>query len=1137
MRIEVTVRPEFDDGRVQSLSTRLADLVSAGMCVSIVDVYLVEDGVLEHIDACSLGDLFRDAVTQTAHIERSVLEPSGRGDSGAATRPGINNWSAAIEVAVKPGVTDPVAITAVKALEAAGASGRVQTARLYVFSYAQAPEPPSARAPRDAADSIGIAATAGAPAAPGPHATAPPGPEGAADRTDWNVVAARLHNPLIESATILTIDDFRAGSRLPDSYPVPGTSAVPTVRNIPILDLDDHALAAVSKDRLLALSRAEFRAVQAHFAREDVQEARAARGLTAEPTDVELEMIAQTWSEHCKHKIFAARFGYDDGSGKTVEIDGLFTTYIKGTTDELARGRDDLLSVFHDNSGVVAFDENYLVCFKVETHNSPSALDPYGGAITGIVGVNRDIIGTGLGAFPMFNTDVLCFGLPDTAAGDIPAGLMHPKEILRGVHRGIVDGGNQSGIPVIAGAFFFDESYRGKPLVFCGTGGILPRTLPPNGRSVFDAPAGADTTAAKSSGGPRPSWRKCALPGDFAVMVGGRIGKDGIHGATFSSQALDEASPVSAVQIGDPITQRRMLDFLMAARDRGLYTSITDNGAGGLSSSLGEMAHESGGVFVDLASCPLKYEGLAPWEIWVSESQERMSVAVPPDCLDDFLELAKRRDVEATAVGRFRDDGFVTLQYGEETVGLLYLEFLEKGLPRMEIPARWIPAADRGFAVEPGPSPAASANEPPRLEQLLLDVLSHPNVAGKDHLVRQYDHEVGGRTVVRPFCGRGADPNPAVADAPPRPSAGPAAGVSGPTDGGVVRPLYNSSRGLTVTHGLCPRYGDYDTYHMAAAAVDEAYRAHIALGGDPDRAYVLDNFCWPDPVLSDDTPDGPYKAAQLVRACQGLADACRAYGLPMISGKDSMKNDARLGDTKISVRPTLLVSLMGIIENVAASTTTAFPRAGLQLFLVGRNRGELGGSVFEAVTAAAEQASGAQDPQRSPTQRSSALAPRSPSPAVYFAEAKVCYRSLAGAIRDGIIAAVHDLSDGGLSVSLAEAVIGGEAGAYVDLAMLAVAPGFKAEAPDKKPTARPAAPTPPTPPELLFCESTSRFVVAVVPGDGDRFTKRFPAGLCTHIGSTTADRELRVSDGKRELIRLGADQLAAAYGSLEEQLS
>ena len=465
---------------------------------------------------------------------------------------------------------------------------------------------------------------------------------------------------------------------------------------------------------------------------------------------------------------------------------------------------------------------------------------------------------------------------------------MHPRRVMEGVHRGIVDGGNQSGIPVVAGAFLFDDSFLGKPLVFCGTGGVLP---------------------ARVRG--RPGWRKSILPGDLAVMVGGRVGKDGIHGATFSSEALSESSPTSAVQIGDPITQKKMLDMILEARDLGLYRGITDNGAGGLSSSLGEMASLSGGVRIDLDACPLKYTGLAPWEILVSESQERMSLAVPKERVAELLALAARRDVEATVVGEFTSTRSVDVRAGGKRVGLLDLDFLHDGLPVMDLRAEWTPAAVQTEELPPDSE----------LGRMLLSLLADPNICSRETWVRQFDHEVQGRSVVKPFVGRRRD---------------------APSDGGVLRVRPGSRRGITVTHGICPWYGDEDTYEMARCAVDEAVRAHVALGGDPDRMSALDNFCWPDPVESPETPDGKRKLAQLVRACRGLADACQGFQLPLISGKDSMKNDAHAAGRKISIRPTLLVSLMGIIRDVRQGCDHGFQAGWRSDLRGGRDQGRAG---------------------------------------------------------------------------------------------------------------------------------------------------------------------------------------------------
>ncbi len=443
-----------------------------------------------------------------------------------------------------------------------------------------------------------------------------------------------LANDLIQTRTVFAPGDDRSAI----SGPRVTSRSEATIRNIN-LDVDDEELLRISKEGVLALSLEEMHAIRDYFISPAFLERRAQTGLSPEITDCELEVLAQTWSEHCKHKIFNALIQYEEG-GTSREIDSLFRTYVQASTEKIRAdlGENDFcLSVFKDNAGVIRFDDEWNLVVKVETHNSPSALDPYGGALTGIVGVNRDPFGTGLGSRLIFNTDVFCFAPPDYK-GTIPPRLLHPRRVFEGVREGVEHGGNKSGIPTVNGAVVFDERYLGKPLVYCGTGGIMPAEI--NGK---------------------PAHLKRARPGDRIVMTGGRIGKDGIHGATFSSEELHEGSPVSAVQIGDPITQKRMTDFLLVARDRGLYTSITDNGAGGLSSSVGEMARESGGAKLNLDRAPLKYPGLQPWEILLSEAQERMTVAVPPDKLDEFLSLAKKLDVEATDLGEFTDDGFFTV--------------------------------------------------------------------------------------------------------------------------------------------------------------------------------------------------------------------------------------------------------------------------------------------------------------------------------------------------------------------------------------------------------------------------------------------------------------------------------------------
>lgn len=987
MRIEVFYRDTNIDGRAQKWLKALNAIVSSKIkAVALADVYLTNSNSLTKAQAVTL---FSDKVAQRVKIDEPACDQL------------LPEWNYLIEITYKPGVTNPVAITAKKAIESELEKPMqdgevVQTATQYIIQS----QPLT--------------------------------------KEEENKLLSQLYNNLIQKATLLSKSDWQIGSRMESLYPYAVAKSNIEVERIEVASLNQDQLTALSKERLLALSSSEMKSVQNYFSNKEILSAREKMGIGALPTDVELEMIGQTWSEHCKHKILNANINYTDSeTGTTQKIKSLFKEYIKGTTDKLTPSRPFLRSVFHDDSGVIEFDKDHLICFKVETHNSPSALDPYGGAITGIVGVNRDIMGTGKSARPIFNTNYLCFGDPQTPQEEIPEGLLHPKQVMQGVHLGIIDGGNQSGIPVVAGGFVFDDSYIGKPLVFCGTGGILPASI--NGEEA---------------------WIKHIEAGDLAVMIGGRIGKDGIHGATFSSLVLDEDSPTSAVQIGDPITQKKFNDFLSEARDKGLFHGITDNGAGGLSSSMGEMAQHSGGIKVDLKKAPLKYQGLAPWEIWVSESQERMSLAVQKDKIDEFMQLAASRDVEATVLGEFTNSGYIELYYGEKAVAYLQLDFLHDGLPPMQLEALWKKPA-REF------QPLQNQN----LLQTFLNILSDSTVASKEPLVRQYDHEVQAQSVIKPFVGVNSD---------------------APSDGAVLRPVVSSKRGLTITHGICQRYSDIDTYQMAANAVDEAYRAHIALGGDPNLASALDNFCWPDPVESSYTPDGKYKLAQLVRCCKGLQDSCMAYQIPLISGKDSMKNDSQLGGKKVSVRPTLLVSLMGIIEDVSLAQSTDFKNDSDLIYILGDTKGELGGTIYEKVSGK----------------------PYQQVPTVNHSEALKLYNATHQAIKNRLVNSCHDLADGGLAIALAESAIGGEVGVKINLNFIST--DMEAE-------------------RILFCETPSRFIVSVSKEKQQEFEAIFKGLPCYQIGTTTNSKTIECSHKNQVVLNCLLSEAKKAWKKFENQ--
>jgi phosphoribosylformylglycinamidine synthase II len=989
MRIELRYKSEFQDGRALKLLKAAKGFLNLPLAqLGIIDVYLISG--LENLTVSALKDIFQDSVAQDMYI-----------DHPACSNNSSLEWNYLIEVSYKPGVTDPVALTARDALKnwlghEIPQEVFIQTATQYLIQ-------------------------------------SKPLLEG-----DLKKLSQFLHNPLIQNGLVMEREEWQKGERPPLFYPQTLAPSDPVVHSFDLCSMSEQELLEFSSKRLLALSLEEMQAIQAYLTAQQTQAERSKRGLPKEITDVEIEMIAQTWSEHCKHKIFNALITYHE-EGKTETIDSLFKSYIKQTTEAVSPYKRYLKSVFHDNSGVVEFDKQTLLCFKVETHNSPSALDPYGGAITGIVGVNRDILGTGKMANPIFNTNVLCFAPPETEGDQVPEGFLHPKQIMQGVHHGIIDGGNQSGIPVVAGAFVFDPSFIGKPLVFCGTGGIIPHKI--NGEDA---------------------WIKHVEAGDLAVMVGGRVGKDGIHGATFSSLALNEQSPTGAVQIGDPITQKKMWDFLLEARDKGLFKGITDNGAGGLSSSLGEMAAISGGVRIDLDKCPLKYSGLAPWEILVSESQERMSLAVDKEKIAEFLDLARKREVEATAVGVFTANGFVEILYDEKYVGLLDLTFLHNGLPQMQLQAEW--------NAPPVVSESVNKEDPIKI---LFSLLSDPNVSSKENLIRQYDHEVGGRSIIKPFCGLYSDL---------------------PSDGAVLKPRYDSYRGITITHGICQRYGDIDTYHMAMCAVDEAMRAHVALGGDPDYAAALDNFCWPDPVASPANPDGRYKLAQLVRAGKGLRDACVAYGLPLISGKDSMKNDAYSNGKKISIRPTLLISLLGIIPDIRKAISTDFKQAGDFIYILGETRHECGGTLVEKITGKK----------------------MGNVPHVEPDKALPLYRALFRAAREGLVQSCHDLSDGGLAVALVESALGGRLGCLLSLNNM---PGENNEVLSTI--------------ELLFSETPSRFLVTVKPEDVGSFHSILSGFPCAALGKVEAKNIIHIKSKGKEVLNFDLNQALKAWkGSL-----
>ncbi|MFH0755003.1 MAG: phosphoribosylformylglycinamidine synthase subunit PurL [Candidatus Omnitrophota bacterium] len=707
----------------------------------------------------------------------------------------------------------------------------------------------------------------------------------------------------------------------------------PQALQVPLKGLSVVQLETLAKKGQLYLNVDEMKAIQAHFDKKG-----------RPPTDIELETIAQTWSEHCHHKTFRGNIRYtvkEKGRVKTEVINNLLkNTIVKAT---MTLNKSWCVSVFHDNAGVVKFDDKFDLCFKAETHNHPSALEPFGGSNTGVGGVIRDILGTGLGAKPVCNTDVFCFAPPDFPADKLPAGALHPKRVMKGVVSGVRDYGNKMGIPTVNGAICFHDHYVGNPLVFCGTIGLLPR--------------GMDKKAAKK--------------GDLVVVAGGRTGRDGIHGATFSSGELTHESEVvssGAVQIGNPIEEKKVLDVLVQARDEGLYSAVTDCGAGGLSSAVGEMG-EILGACVDLDKVPLKYQGLNYTEIWISESQERMVFAVPPSKIARMQEVFSAENVELAVIGTFPGTGRLELFYHGVAVCDLEMAFMHGGIPRITKQARWATARHK----EP------KFKCPADLVPKLLEVLSDYNVCSKESIIRRYDHEVQGGSVVKPLVGPMCD---------------------GPSDASVLTPRLGSKKGIAVSNGINPRFGLIDPYWMAGSVIDEAIRQIVAVGGDLSSIAILDNFCWGN-------PDKPDRLGGLVRAAKGCHDFAVAYGTPFISGKDSFYNEYTDKGKSIAIPGTLLLSAMAIVKDVGKSVTMDFKRAGSLIYLVGPTYDEWGGSVYLKTMGMI----GCGVPRVRPEAAMSS------------------YQALSLAIHKGLVLAAHDCSEGGLAVALAEMAFAGGLGA------------------------------------------------------------------------------------------------------------
>ncbi len=953
------------------------------------DLFFIE-GYMKNEEAAFLAArLLSDPLTQT--IEWARLDTPAAPVSFFQTSQGAEEHTRAVErlarssecvveVALRTGVTDPVAEQIVRAAHVLGIHGvqRASTGQQFII--------------------LGRDILA----------------------EQLNQLAGRLlANPTIQRFALGAIEAI---------FPHPA-SASGKVEWMPIRELTGEGLLALSAERRAALDREEMLAIQRYF-----------QAKQRDMTDIEFETIAQTWSEHCGHKTFKARITIENpgegisGRGPAEsQVDNLLKTYLRAATDKI--NAPWVRSAFVDNAGIIDFDDQYEVSFKVETHNHPSAIEPFGGANTGIGGVIRDVIG--VSAKPIAATDVLCFGMPDASIDDLPAGVFHPRRIRSGVVSGVQDYGNKIGLPTVSGAIWYDAGFTSNPLVFCGCVGIAPKGSHP----------------------------REPLPDDRVIVLGGGTGRDGLRGATFSSMTMDAQTGEVAgasVQIGAPIVEKGLIDVIVQARDLGLYHAITDCGAGGLSSAVGEMANPTG-ADVDLQGVRLKYPGLAPWEIWLSEAQERMVLAVPNTTLPLLQELCRTFDVDLMDIGCFNGSSRLVVRYGDAIVLDLDNDFLHDGIPQRQLqavlPTRQVLEPD----LRRDASPPGKRYEEADYTNILYRLLAHPNIASKAAVIRIYDHEVQGGTVIKPLTGAMND---------------------GPSDGVVLKPVNTAgSTAVVLSAGINPEYGKFNVYNMTLSAIDEAIRNAVAVGANPERIALLDNFCWAN-------PKDPGVMGELVESARGCYDAACFYGTPFVSGKDSLNNEYLGKDNRRhAIPPTLLISAIGVIPDLTRTTTMDLKQPGDWLYLVGQFQPRLVGSHFNLVA----------NPSYLDT------VPGLPD------QAPQLYRALYAAIQKGLVRACHDLSEGGLAVSAAEMCIGGRLG--LDLQIMQD-PQILEEI---------------DPTWALFGETNGCLLVEIAPENAAQFESDLARFACRKLGSVTRLEGLWIRSGEQLLIDAPADQIIRAW--------
>jgi phosphoribosylformylglycinamidine synthase subunit PurSL len=967
-RLEITLKPH------------LFDAEGAGLCTKIRDYFGWQVGHVRVIHMLTLDTSLEDH--QLEAIRREIFTNPVTQQSSFSPLAGDFDW--AVWVGYRPGVRDTAGSVAIEAIgdflgRPLARDESAYTSKLYLLT--------------------------GAPW----------------ERRQVETVAKELlANDIIQQWRVYSRADWDPSTGVGIILPRVILKHTPEVSEIPIPS--DEVLMQLSRERSLALNPQDIPVIRDYFLRPQVVEARRSVGLSV-PTDVELEAISQARSDHCNHNTFRGRFNYRNTStGETKVVDNLFKSCIQAPTLALQEEKEWVVSVLWDNAGVARFDDTHDYVITGETHNSPSNMEAYGGSLTGIVGIYRDIMGTGKGARLVAGLYGYCVG-PRDYPGPLKPHL-HPRRLLDGIVEGVKDGGNKHGVPTPFGNLFFHPSYLGKCLVFVASLGIMPREI------------GGEPTAEK-----RPA------PGDLIVMCGGRVGKDGIHGVTASSESYSEHTPAGHVQIGDPYTQKKMHDFLLEARDERLITFITDNGGGGLSSSIGESAQFGGGATVELDRVPLKYEGLDVWEIWISESQERMTVAVHPENLVRFLELSTKHEVESSVIGHYEATGKLHLQYKGKTVAYLDLDFFAEDFPQWDFDAHWTPPEARGLC-----EPVLS--EPCDYESVLRALLRQPNICSREWIQRQYDHEVQGGSVIKPFVGRGRD-------------------VAG--DAAVLRPVLSGNHGLAVAQTLHPTYSLIDAYPMVAASIDEGVRRILAVGGKLDEIGGVDNFCWPgiqyDPT---ENPDGRYKAAQLVRANWALRDMCVAFGIPLLSGKDSMYVDGRLpGDFgerhKVSGLPTMQFTATSVVPDITQCLTLEPKAPGDLVYVLGTTRNELGASEYYELLGHVGLNVPTVDPAR----------------------VRPVYEALERAVAMGLTASCHGIYRGGLGVHAAMMAFAGGLGIRLNLASIPMDGDLRDD-------------------QILFSESCGRFIVTVPPSEKSRFEALFSTLASAHVGEVVAEPRLVV---------------------------